>query len=236
MGGLVEGWRLLLVALALVALLLFVRRRHVDSRLSSFEAANGDVDEMEDEEHQGILSVMENAKARIRTGSSLEQAFREASGDGVMVTGAALPSRGQLRTLLVRSLDGDETVDQADQAAAELDLACKVSHELGYGALRCLDAVSASYKRNRMMRTLRGNAFAMPKSTVKLLSALPFATLVLGEFMGANSLAFLVGTGVGRICFLLGSCVYGIGLMWMRAMMREMEDVAKAFTVPVPSG
>lgn len=234
MGGLEQGWRLLLVAVALVVLFLFSRLRHVDSRLSAFMVSSDETDE-DDEENQGVLSVMENAKARIRTGSSLEQAFQEASGDGVVAAVATLPSRDQLRTLLIHSLDGDETVEQAEQAAAELDLACKVSHELGYGALRCLDAVTASYKRNRMMRTLRGNAFAMPKSTVKLLSALPFATLVLGEFMGANSLAFLVGTGAGRICFLLGSGVYGIGLMWMKAMMRSMEDAAKAFTVPVPS-
>ncbi|MDF7664327.1 hypothetical protein PT282_06595 [Bifidobacterium sp. ESL0763] len=230
-----QGWRWPLAALALAMLWLAARSRPAASRLEAWTTDTDGRDEPERPEHEGILAVLENVKARIRTGSSLEQAFGEACG-GVMAGVATLPGRGALRDLLVEHLDDDETAEQAGETAAELDLACRVSHELGYGALRCMDAVADSYRRNRMMRTLRGNAFAMPKSTVKLLSALPFATLVFGELMGADSLAFLLGTGAGRICLTLGLAAYAIGLMWMRAMMREMQEAAKAFTVPVSDG
>ena len=78
-----------------------------------------------------------------------------------------------------------------------------------------------SLKRQRLLDDLRTNAFAMPKATMKLLMALPLLTVLLGEGMGAHSLAFLVSGVKGLACLGFALCCYTFGLIWIRALMRQ---------------
>ncbi|MDF7664530.1 pilus assembly protein [Bifidobacterium sp. ESL0745] len=167
----------------------------------------------------GILSCIETLKAYVKAGGSLEQAFAEQMSDEPLYSAATMPGRAQLQDMLRARLGPKETIEQADCAAVELDLACRLSKTLGCEASHCLDAVASSYRRNRMMKTLKDNAFTVPKSTVKLLSLLPLATLVLGELMGASPIAFLFGNAAGRVCLLLGAGTYALGMLWMHALM-----------------
>ena len=99
--------------------------------------------------------------------------------------------------------------------------ACQLSLTLGCETGRCLQAVAESLKRQRLLDDLRSNAFAMPKATVKLLMALPLLTVLLGEGMGAHSLAFLVSGVKGLACLGFALCCYTFGLIWIRALMRQ---------------
>ena len=81
--------------------------------------------------------------------------------------------------------------------------------------------MAESLKRQRLLDDLRTNAFAMPKATVKLLMALPQLTVLLGEGMGAHSLAFLVSGVKGLACLGFALCCYTFGLIWIRALMRQ---------------
>ncbi|WEV73730.1 hypothetical protein OZX74_07475 [Bifidobacterium sp. ESL0798] len=123
----------------------------------------------------GILSCIDALRALVKAGGSLEEAFGEQMQGEPLSETATMPDLAQLQDILYAQLGKKETVDQANQAAIELDLACKLSKTLGCEASHCLDAVASSYKRNRMMKTLKDNAFTVPKSTVKLLSLLPLA-------------------------------------------------------------
>ncbi|WEV58695.1 hypothetical protein OZX67_07830 [Bifidobacterium sp. ESL0728] len=167
----------------------------------------------------GILSCIDALRASVKAGGSLEDAFAEQIQGELLSSTAAMPDLAQLHDILYAQLGENETAEQADQAAIELDLACRLSKTLGCEASHCLDAVAASYKRNRMMKTLKDNAFTVPKSTVKLLSLLPLATLVLAQLMGASPLTFLFGNGAGRVCLLLGAGTYALGMLWMKALM-----------------
>ncbi|MDF7640590.1 hypothetical protein PT279_03155 [Bifidobacterium sp. ESL0784] len=177
----------------------------------------------------GILSCIDALRASVKAGGSLEEAFGEQMQGEPLSETPTMPDLAQLQDILYAQLGKKETVDQANQAAIELDLACKLSKTLGCEASHCLDAVASSYKRNRMMKTLKDNAFTVPKSTVKLLSLLPLATLVLAQLMGASPLAFLFGNGAGRVCLLLGAGTYGLGMLWMKALM-DGVDAAEGAT------
>ncbi|WEV41728.1 hypothetical protein OZX57_07085 [Bifidobacterium sp. ESL0682] len=173
---------------------------------------------------KGILSLIDDLRAHVRAGGSLEEAFAGLMGAQPLSHTPCMPNREELQDMLRENLGNKETVEQADQAAAELDLACRLIGTLGCEATHCLDAVAASYKRNRMMKTLKDNAFTVPKSTVKLLSLLPLATLVLGELMGASPIAFLFGNTAGRICLLLGIGTYTLGMLWMKTLMDGVDS------------
>ena len=111
----------------------------------------------------GCVACVASLRASVRRGATLVQAFEELGG-----TPFATPELG------------------------ELYAACQLSLTLGCETGRCLQAVAESLKRQRLLDDLRANAFAMPKATVKLLMALPLLTVLLGEGMGAQSMAWHV--------------------------------------------
>ncbi|WEV63745.1 hypothetical protein [Bifidobacterium sp. ESL0732] len=194
------------------------------SETSKLKMENSTPAVISDKQQAGILSCIDALKASVKAGGSLEDAFAEQMQVDAMFQTAVMPDLAQLQDLLYSQLGPKETSEQADQAAIELDLACRLSKSLGCEASHCLDAVASSYKRNRMMKTLKDNAFTVPKSTVKLLSLLPLATLVLTQLMGASPVEFLFGNSAGRVCLLLGVGTYAMGVLWMKTLMDGVDE------------
>ncbi|KFI44796.1 tight adherence protein B [Bifidobacterium bohemicum] len=179
----------------------------------------------------GILSLIQEAKAYVSGGGSLDKEFARYLPDTAISSTPAMPDFRQLRLLLRSRLGSKESLVWADRAAAELDLALRVSQLLGCEASGCLEAVSDSYRRAKMLESLRDRAFSVPKATVKLLSALPLATLALGELMGAHPLKFLLFSPVGRLCLILGCFAYVVGLAWMGILLKAVGRADEGFYV-----
>ncbi|NEG97073.1 hypothetical protein GFD17_09970 [Bifidobacterium sp. SMB2] len=118
----------------------------------------------------------------------------------------------------------DESAEQAMRVAGDVAMAFRISELLGCETVRCLAAVSAAHSRRRLLEDMKAKALAMPKSTVKLLSALPLVTIALGEALGARPLSFLFGSVGGLICLLAGAVCYIAGLIWMEALMRQLRS------------
>jgi len=58
-------------------------------------------------------------------------------------------------------------------------------------------------------------ALAGPVSSGRLLAALPAAGCLLGSLSGAGSIRFLLGTGTGGACLVLGVVLDAAGLLWL---------------------
>lgn len=166
----------------------------------------------------GCVACVASLRASVRSGATLVQAFEELGG-----TPFATPELTRLRiTMVIRSrCPPKEQCGQVERLSGELYASCRLSLTLGCETGRCLQAVAESLKRQRLLDDLRANAFAMPKATVKLLMALPLLTVLLGEGMGAHSLAFLVSGVKGLACLGFALCCYTFGLIWIRALMRQ---------------
>lgn len=165
----------------------------------------------------GCVACVASLRASVRS-ATLVQAFEELGG-----TPFATPELTRLRiAMVIRSrCPPKEQCGQVERLSGELYAACRLSLTLGCETGRCLQAVAESLKRQRLLDDLRANAFAMPKATVKLLMALPLLTVLLGEGMGAHSLAFLVSGVKGLACLGFALCCYTFGLIWIRALMRQ---------------
>lgn len=116
----------------------------------------------------------------------------------------------------------EETDAQIRAAAHGICAAYGVSRRLGCPAARCFEAVRESYARLRLREDLRRNAFAVPRSTVRMLMGLPAVTVALGELLGAHPLSVLFGSVQGMCCLLLGSICYAVGAAWMHRLMLAM--------------
>ncbi|MEE8685137.1 MAG: pilus assembly protein [Bifidobacterium mongoliense] len=165
----------------------------------------------------GVLAVIAQASAHIRSGGSIAQAFGGLGDDDW--TGAGNQASWFARVLSMRAL-ARETPAQIDYAAVELALSVRCSERLGCELVRCLDDVADSYRAWSALEELKANALAMPQATVKLLSLLPIVTVLLGEVMGARPVAFLLGSRQGLVCLVLGGAVYAFGMVWVRSLLR----------------
>ncbi|HAM24306.1 MAG TPA: hypothetical protein DHW34_03195 [Actinobacteria bacterium] len=61
---------------------------------------------------------------------------------------------------------------------------------------------------------------AAPLATARLLAALPIAGPLLGAAVGADVVAVLFGTSIGRACLIVGLGLDLLGLWWMRRIVR----------------
>lgn len=168
--------------------------------------------------HMASVACVAALQASVRSGATLVQAFEELGGCAF-----ATPelTRSRIEMVLRCRCPPEEQGEQMRRLSAELYAACQLSMALGCETSRCLAAVLASLKRQRLLNDLRRNAFAMPQATVKLLMALPLLTVLLGEGMGARPLAFLCGDARGLLCLGFALGCYAIGLLWIRVLLRE---------------
>lgn len=166
----------------------------------------------------GATACVAALRASVRSGATLVEAFEQLQGSSF-----AVPELTRFRiAMAVRSRCSlQERRDMAKGLDAELYAACALSLSLGCETGRCLEAVAASLKRQRLLDDLRSNACAMPQATVKLLMALPVLTVMLGEGMGAHPLRFLLTSVKGWICLGFAGCCYIVGLCWIRVLMRR---------------
>ena len=161
----------------------------------------------------GIGSAIAAIIARTASGGSAVDAFQEQLGARFATPRITAERAAEM---LHRHASKDDTEHDIARTAGQLASACALSERLGCEVSRCLQSVSDSYRRECKARDLRREAFAAPKATIRLLSALPLATVLLGELMGAKPVAFLLGSPTGMVCLIGGICWYGLGLLWIR--------------------
>ena len=169
-------------------------------------------------ERVGIAALLASACAHLRAGGTLDAAL--------LGRGMALPADRDMmldeitKAVSLTSLP-TESPSQVRHVASELTLAHRLSMRSGCEESNCLLAVAQTHKQATMLEELRRNALAMPRATVKLLTLLPFATLMLEEISGAHPLRFLFGSAQGLVCLLLGGLMYVTGLAWITILMRH---------------
>ena len=64
---------------------------------------------------------------------------------------------------------------------------------------------------------------AGPRATAVLLALLPAFGLAMGNALGADPLAVLVGTPLGQGCLVLGLLLEAAGLLWTARITRRAE-------------
>ncbi|WP_285617033.1 hypothetical protein [Kineosporia sp. NBRC 101677] len=65
-------------------------------------------------------------------------------------------------------------------------------------------------------------ALAGPRTTARVLAALPLIGLLLGAVLGVNPLEVLLGTGIGVVCLLAGSAFWWAGHWWTARLVRNV--------------
>jgi len=106
---------------------------------------------------------------------------------------------------------------------AWLALAFSVSQTCGAPLAEVLDGVARSLRDEQQAQRERDAALAGPRATAAVLTWLPLAGLGLAALTGTNTMTVLVTSGPGRVCLVIGGCLWWTGRWWMGRLLRRCE-------------
>lgn len=104
-----------------------------------------------------------------------------------------------------------------------LAVALTVCERTGAPTVTVLQGLASALRDLHDAALARTSAFAGPRSTARILLVLPLAGLALGMLVGADPLAFLLGTPGGRVAAIAGAALTAWGWVWMRRMLRAAD-------------
>lgn len=168
------------------------------------------------------LDWVEALAAETRAGrdpaSALVAAGRSVEVDASLARAAAAAASGGDVVSALRSVDGASELVRAVAACWE------VAQGSGAGLAASLTALADSAREGeRVRRDLRAG-LAEPRATALVLAALPVVGLLLGGMLGADPLAWLLGTTAGVVVLLLGIALEVAGGLWSWRIVASLES------------
>jgi tight adherence protein B len=175
--------------------------------------------------YAGALPLaLEQIAAHLRGGATVGQGVAALAGGGG-------PLAGDLRRVQARA---DLGVGLADALAAwpvERDIgdvravagALAVAETLGGASANALDGLAASL-RDRIGAAAEARSLsAQARLSAVVVGASPLAYLVFSALVDPESVGVLVGTGVGRVCLVVGLLLEAVAALWMRRILASTE-------------
>ena len=108
-------------------------------------------------------------------------------------------------------------------AAARVQLSCLAAaldacERAGAPLAESLEGLAGALRAQEDARRERDTALAAPRATATVMTALPAVGLLLGAVLGADPLAVLAGTAIGRAVLVLGGALWLAGRWWIRRL------------------
>ncbi|OSM44079.1 type II secretion system F family protein [Nesterenkonia sp. PF2B19] len=70
------------------------------------------------------------------------------------------------------------------------------------------------------------SAAAGPRLTQRVLAGLPLGGVLVGQLIGADAVAVLLGSALGIACLVAGAVLMVLGMLWSRRMIQAVESHA----------
>ena len=172
----------------------------------------------------GTIELCTGLAAELRAGRTPEQALRRA------VEVLDLEMAVHLDAVLVAARTGGDVPVWLARAAAnpgagglrQLAACWAVGSGTGASLASAAERLAAALRDEQAHRQEVAAQLAGPRATARLLAALPALGLAMGWAMGADPLAFLLGTPAGLACLITGLVLDGTGLYWSARLARRV--------------
>jgi len=107
---------------------------------------------------------------------------------------------------------------------ARLAAVWSVSQQAGAGLAGGCEQIADWLRDDEALRREVTAQLSGPRSSARLLAALPVLGIVLGSGLGARPLDVLLGTPYGLACLALGAALAALGWWWTERLARAVED------------
>jgi tight adherence protein B len=108
-------------------------------------------------------------------------------------------------------------------ALAGLAACWQVGESTGAGLAEAVDRLARAARLDEETRSQLAAHLAGPRATARVLAGLPVVGIGLGVMLGADPLAWLLGTPLGWCCLALGVLLSAAGMAWTGAIVRGVE-------------
>lgn len=167
-----------------------------------------------------MAHLVEQLATVISSGAGVRQAWA--------ALGRSLPE-GELRDLARAAASGADPRRAAGERlrrtemVASLGSALAVCERTGAPTAGMLQQLAGALRALHDAAQARRSAFAGPRSTARILLALPLAGLGLGMLLGGDPLRLLLTSGAGRLLGGVGLALTVLGWWWMRRLVRKAD-------------
>jgi tight adherence protein B len=168
-----------------------------------------------------VIELCSALGAELRSGATAREALiadsRDVAAVDHLAAVAAAPHGDVAEVLRV-------TAERQGGAGLRRLAACwQVSERSGSGLAPSVSRLAAALRDEEQVRREVAAQLAGPRATAVLLALLPVFGLAMGNALGANPLAVLVGTPLGQGCLMLGLLLEVSGLLWTARITRRAE-------------
>ena len=174
-----------------------------------------------EEELQFVFNLKSQLHAGINQMDAIGFAVSRASELTFTRTRKALMSQTNLYLAMYED-SASQNISSLAKCANLLDLSSKSGSSIN----EALSQVANKLIARRNQEQLLATELASTKATVFVLAGLPIIGVGMGLMLGANSIAWLLGSSVGRGCLVLGVALELVGWFWIKRLLnRALADV-----------
>jgi len=174
-----------------------------------------------EDELQFIFNVKSQLHAGVNHTDALHFAVSRAPESLLSTTRQALASQTNAYSALVE----DSFIYNAPSLARCANL-LDLSSQSGSSVNEALTQVADKLMNRRNQEQLIATELASTKATVFVLAGLPIMGAGMGFMLGANSMSWLFGSNVGRVCAVLGLGLELVGWLWIKRLLnRASADI-----------
>jgi tight adherence protein B len=168
-----------------------------------------------------LPTALEQVSAELRGGGTVNSAVeRLATGDGAVAPDLRrIHRRAELGLSLTEALRRWPDEHDAPGVRATAG-AFAVASTLGGNAADAIEGLATSL-RNRLDAAAEAHALSsQARLSAVVVGAAPVGYLLVASLVDPRSVGVLVGTGVGRICFVVGLALDGLAALWIRHIVK----------------
>ncbi|MDS2171127.1 hypothetical protein Q7C18_00245 [Nesterenkonia sp. CL21] len=137
--------------------------------------------------------------------------------------GRAGGRRGPVRSWVTGSRREDQRLlDVVGRLAGLL----RLSEETGAPLSRLVEELAATLDDDGEAAAAIASAAAGPRLTQRVLAGLPLGGVLVGQLIGADAVAVLLGSALGAACLVAGAVLMVLGMLWSRRMIQAVESHA----------
>ncbi|GAA0933471.1 type II secretion system F family protein [Nonomuraea longicatena] len=170
--------------------------------------------------HQATIDLCHALSAELTAGRTPGEALTRA------VSSTDLPDPEALREVVAAARDGGDVAaalhkaapDDAGEGLRRLAACWDLSLTAGAGLANLVERIGSTQRAARTHRLDVAAQLAGPRTTARMLAALPVLGLLMAGALSMNPLGFLLGTVPGAVCLTAGIALDVCGLWWTHRM------------------
>lgn len=159
------------------------------------------------------VRLVETVADELRAGATVQAAWQAAQRETGVVVAADVGYGLACTQIAVR-----ERLPEVSQ----LGLALEVAHSSGASLDETLTHVADALRARIEDRALVEQELSATRATVVVLACLPLVGALMSSALGADSLRWLTGSGLGRLCLTGGLVLQAMGVWWLRRMVARV--------------